>query len=125
MANRERYQRFLIKLPWLKQGLFTSISAPTAFASIRDGFAEAGYVLSAVDEKMMRLSAYRQRHTGECTCIHVIWVRSYRHSTYISYGIEPRFLFFWLCRHGDHLTKLDRCSWTVRRALEGACGEGR
>jgi hypothetical protein len=120
VSRVEKHRGFLVKLPWLKQGLFTGVAARTAFASIRESFEQTGYKFGALDERTMRFSAYRERHTGDCTCIHVIWVRIYQGSTYISYGIEPRFLFFWLCRRGDHLTKLSRCGWAVRRALEGS-----
>lgn len=116
--NVEPYRRYLIRLPWLKQGMFTPVGVNRAYSRIRERFEHAGFHIAANDDRLMRFCAYRDRKEGECTCLHVVWVRLSGHSTYISYGVDPRYFFFWFCRRGDHLEKLRRCGQVIRAALE-------
>lgn len=111
------YHRHLSALPWLKQGLFTSLSPAAAFSAILERFQDEGFVISAQDWTLKRFSAYRRRSQGQCTCHHVVWVRTYGASTYISYGVDPRFLLFSFCRHGDHIEKLRACGQLVGTAV--------
>lgn len=117
MNKVQGHHRYLVSLPWLQQGLFTGLDAGTAYARIRYSFEQSGFRLSAVDDKRKRFSAYRERGTGDCTCIHVVWVRTHQRSAYVSFAIEPRFLSFRFCRHGDHLVKLQRCGSAIRAAV--------
>lgn len=115
----KKYNKLLITLPWLKQGLYTNIEPKIAYDYICKAFDNSGFQFLAVDMKALRFCAH-QRGRRKCTCVHVIWVRSNRQTTYISYGIVPRYWFFWLCNHGDHLDKLYRCASLIRKAIDQA-----
>lgn len=113
------YEGYLIKLPWLKQGLFSSVGVWEAYGRIRNRFEDYGFRIVAQNDRSMRFCAYRDRGNGECTCIYVVWIVRNGQMTYVSYGADPRFVFFWLCGKGDHLDKLRRCGQIIRSALEG------
>jgi hypothetical protein len=116
--TKQSYDRFLIKLPWLKQGMFTPLGAGAAFARIRQAFDSEGFAIAAADDGRMRFCAHRTAGRKSCTCLHVVWVRLNGHATYISFGVEPRYFFFWACGHGDHLEKLKRCQRLISHAIE-------
>lgn len=118
-GNARSYRRYLLKLPWLKQGLYTNVGVKLAFSRIREGFENSGFRIIAEDEKSRRFCAASSRGADRCTCIHVVWIFQHGRSTYVSYGVDPRYYFFWLCSQGDHLDKIRRCGQIIRSALEG------
>lgn len=113
------YGRYLVELPWLKQGIFTNISVVEAYSRIRRNFADTGFRIVAHDDKSLRFCAYRDRGEGQCTCVHVVWIVRNGHMAYVSYGVDPRFFLFSLCGKGDHLDKLRCCGQIIRDALAG------
>ena len=115
---RSKYHRFLVKMPWLKQGLFTSEMASTAFAKILHLFESSGFKVADQDPKLKRLVAFRPHKERKCTCFYVVWVSTIGNKTYVSFGVEPRFWFFAFCGHGNHLNKLRSCAVLIGSAID-------
>lgn len=115
---RTKYDRFIVKMPWLKQGLFTSEVASVAFAKVVHVFTCSGFEVAAKDVRMRRFVAFRSHKSKKCTCIYVIWVSTLGNKTYISFGVEPRFWLFAFCGHGNHLNKLSSCAALIGSAVD-------
>jgi len=120
MAQRQpaRYKRFLIDMPWLRNGLAVFTPPSQAYERIAEHLQSCGFRIMIRDDRLMRLCANREPDRGECSCLHVIWVQRSGYCTYIRYGIEPKYKLFWFCGSGDHLAKLNICKGLIQGALE-------
>lgn len=113
-----RFGRFLSTFPRLKQGIITRSDPKATFQSILRLFERAGFHIAAADNTLMRFCGYRRGRQYNCTCVHVIWVRSDPEATHVSYGIEPHQGLFRSCGHRDHLDKLHECGRAVHKAID-------
>ena len=114
------YERFLAEMPWLRSGLSVYMEPSLAYDRLVRVLDDNGFDIATRDDKLMRLCAHRDPRSRKCHCLQVIWVQRYGSSTYIRYGVQPRYLLFQLCRHGDHLTKLEALASLIRTALDTA-----
>lgn len=57
-GNAHSYRRYLLKLPWRKQGLFTNVGVKLAFTRIRESFENSGLDLL---QKMKNPGAFALR----------------------------------------------------------------
>lgn len=112
------FDRFLSTFPKLKQGIVTRKDPKAAFSSILRLFERAGFHVAAADNRLMRFCGYRRGRQYNCTCVHVIWVKSDQEATHVSFGIEPHQGLFRSCGHGDHLKKLHECGRAVHKAID-------
>jgi hypothetical protein len=68
---------------------------------------------------LLRFCAHRSRsERGKCSCIYVIWVRRSGYLTYISFGVDPKYLIFWFCGYGDHFAKMNFCRSKLINAID-------
>lgn len=114
----KKFDRFLSTFPKLKQRITTRQDPKATFLSILRLFERAGFHVAAVDNRLMRFCAYRSGRQYNCTCVHVIWVRSDEETTCVSYGIEPHQGVFLSCGHRDHVDKLHECGRAVHKAID-------
>lgn len=113
-----RFGRFLSTFPRLKQGIITRSDPKATFQSILRLFERAGFHIGAADNRLMRFCGYRRGRQYNCTCLHVIWVKSDQGGAHVSYGIEPDQGLFRSCGHRDHLEKLRECGRAVHKAID-------
>lgn len=113
-----RFGQFLSTFPRLKQGIVTRKDPKAAYLSILRLFERAGFHVAAADNRLMRFCGYRRGRQYNCTCVHVIWVKSDQEATHVSFGIEPHQGLFRSCSHRDHLEKLRECGRAVRKAID-------
>ncbi len=93
-------------MPWLNKGMIVGAPSLNVYQLVRNELIQSGFEIAEQDDTLLRLCAYRERASNKCHCLHVLWARRTGRATYVSYGIEPRFFFFWSCRHGDHFSKM-------------------
>jgi len=93
----------------------TQKSADQSYRDLLAGLDQEGYHIVAFDPNtgVIECSA---AHLQSCSCRHFIQVSRERNVTLVLYSIEPRYLFFTLCRHRNVSSKVRLFATIVRRS---------
>ena len=116
-GNQKKYRRFLARLPWMKRGIYVRASAAETYAGVMQAFINEGFSIAAADDRLMRFCVYHRSRSSSCSCLYIVWIRRTGPMTYVSYGIEPKFLSFLFCRRLAAADKIDWATSIVRSGL--------
>jgi hypothetical protein len=119
LSKSNSYKGYLLKLPWIKRGFYTAVESREAYARLVHVFNSRELKIVARDDKLMRICVTNDRKSRACTCTYVIWIVRDGRLTYISYGVDPKYWFFFFCAKGDHIDKLHFCERLIRAAVGG------
>lgn len=90
-------------------------SADQSYGDLMVGLGQEGYDIIAFDRTAGIIECHATR-LQSCSCRHFIQVARERNVTLVLYSIEPRYLFFTLCRHRNVRSKVQLFANIVRRS---------